>query len=114
MAINEPWRPCFEELTKTEKKTMPSSEETPQLELKPLPSFFKYAYLVPVYGKLRTRCDDPYIVKEVFDRGAMVIEDPRNGRILKVNGQRLRPYMGRVVPVEEIMSLELDTYKDAS
>ncbi len=47
MAINEPWRPCFEELTKTEKKPMPSSEETPQLELKPLPSFFKYAYLVP-------------------------------------------------------------------
>jgi hypothetical protein len=53
-------------------------------------------------------------VKEVFDRGAMVIEDPRNGRILKVNGQRLRPYVGRVVPVEETMSLELPAYKDAS
>ena len=50
----------------------------------------------------------------MFDHGAMVIEDPRNGRILKVNGQRLRPYMGGVVPIEETMSLELPTYKDAS
>uniref|UniRef100_A0A2N9H911 Integrase catalytic domain-containing protein n=1 Tax=Fagus sylvatica TaxID=28930 RepID=A0A2N9H911_FAGSY len=65
-------------------------------------------------GKLRTRWDDPYIVKEVFDYGAVVIEDPRDGRILKVNGQRLRPYLGEVVPAEEIMSLELPTYGDAS
>uniref|UniRef100_A0A2N9HC76 Aspartic peptidase DDI1-type domain-containing protein n=1 Tax=Fagus sylvatica TaxID=28930 RepID=A0A2N9HC76_FAGSY len=47
MAINEPWRPHFEELPKTEKKPMPSSEEIPQLELKPLPNGFKYAYLGP-------------------------------------------------------------------
>uniref|UniRef100_A0A2N9ICQ5 Integrase catalytic domain-containing protein n=1 Tax=Fagus sylvatica TaxID=28930 RepID=A0A2N9ICQ5_FAGSY len=65
-------------------------------------------------GKLRTRWDGPYIVKEVFDYGAVVIEDPRDGRILKVNGQRLRPYLGEVVPAEEIMSLELPTYGDAS
>jgi hypothetical protein len=58
------------------------------------------------------RC--PYIVKEVFDYGAVVIEDPRDDRILKVNGQRLRPYLGEVVPAEEIMSLELPTYGDAS
>uniref|UniRef100_A0A2N9JAZ1 Reverse transcriptase domain-containing protein n=1 Tax=Fagus sylvatica TaxID=28930 RepID=A0A2N9JAZ1_FAGSY len=31
-------------------------------------------------------------------------------RILKVNGQRLRPYLGEVVPAEETMSLELPTY----
>ena len=45
MAINEPWRPHFEELPKTEEKPMPSSEEISQLELKPLPNGFKYAYL---------------------------------------------------------------------
>ena len=45
MAINESWRPHFEELLETEKKPMPSSEEIPQLELKPLPNGFKYAYL---------------------------------------------------------------------
>ena len=65
-------------------------------------------------GKLRTRWDSSYIVKEVFDYGAVVIEDPKDGRILKVNGQRLRPYLGEVVPAEEIMSLELPTYGDAS
>jgi hypothetical protein len=47
MAVNEPWRPHFEELPKTEKKPMPSSEEIPQLELKPPPNGFKYAYLGP-------------------------------------------------------------------
>ena len=65
-------------------------------------------------GKLRTRWDDPYIVKKVFDYGTVVIEDPRDGRILKVNGQRLRPYLREVVPTEKTMSLELLTYRDAS
>uniref|UniRef100_A0A2N9HU83 Integrase catalytic domain-containing protein n=1 Tax=Fagus sylvatica TaxID=28930 RepID=A0A2N9HU83_FAGSY len=62
----------------------------------------------------KTRWDGPYIVKEVFDYGAVVIEDPRDGRILKVNGQRLRPYLGEVVLAEETMSLELPTYGHAS
>uniref|UniRef100_A0A2N9EKE0 Retrotransposon gag domain-containing protein n=1 Tax=Fagus sylvatica TaxID=28930 RepID=A0A2N9EKE0_FAGSY len=47
IAINEPWRPHFEELPKTEKKPLPSSEDIPQLEVKPLPNGFKYAYLGP-------------------------------------------------------------------
>jgi hypothetical protein len=64
--------------------------------------------------KLRTRWDAPYIIKEVFDYEAVVIEDPMDCRILKVNGQRLKPYLGEVVPVEETMSLELPTYGDTS
>uniref|UniRef100_A0A2N9IHI1 Reverse transcriptase RNase H-like domain-containing protein n=1 Tax=Fagus sylvatica TaxID=28930 RepID=A0A2N9IHI1_FAGSY len=66
------------------------------------------------FVELRTRWDDPYIVKEVFDSMVVEIEDLRDGRILKVNGQRLRPYLGEVVPAEETMSLELPTYGDAS
>ena len=66
------------------------------------------------FGKLRTRWDGPYIVQEVFDYGVVMIEDPRYGRILKVNGQRLKSYLGEVVPAEETMSLELLTYGDAS
>jgi hypothetical protein len=65
-------------------------------------------------GKLRTKWDGPYIVKEVFDYGAVVIEDPRDGRILKVNVQRLKPYLGEVVLAEKTMSLELLTYGHAS
>lgn len=30
----------------------------------------------------------------MFNHGAVVVEDPRDGRILKVNGQRLKPYLG--------------------
>ena len=41
-------------------------------------------------GKLKPRWD-----------GLVVVKDPRDGRILKVNGQRLKPYLGGVIPEEE-------------
>ena len=53
------------------------------------------------------------IVREVFNHGAVVVEDPRDGRILKVNGQRLKPYLGGVVLEEETMSLETLAYQGA-
>ena len=37
-------------------------------------------------GKLKTRWDGPFIVREGFNHEAVVVEDPRDGRILKVNG----------------------------
>ncbi|XP_065636604.1 uncharacterized protein LOC136070513 [Quercus suber] len=111
MAVNEGWKPCFEELLENEKKIVHSSEEAPQLELKLLPDGLKYAYLGP--GKLKPRCDGPFIVREVFNHKAVIVEDLRNGRILKVNGQRLKPYLGGVVSEEETMSLEIHAYQDA-
>ena len=90
------------------KKLVHSSEKAPQLELKPLFDGLKYAYLGP--GKLKPRWDGPFIVREVFDHKAIVVEDPRDGRILKVNGQRLKPYLGEVVPEEETMLLEIPAY----
>ena len=54
VAINKGWKPCFEELLENEKKKLiHSSEEAPQLELKPLLGGLKYAYLGP--GKLKPR-----------------------------------------------------------
>ena len=47
MTVTEGWRLRFKELQKINKKHVPSSEEAPQLELKPLPSGLKYAYLGP-------------------------------------------------------------------
>ena len=47
MTVTEGWRLRFKELQKINKKPVPSSEEAPQLELKPLPSGLKYAYLGP-------------------------------------------------------------------
>ena len=90
---------------------MHSSEEAPQLELKPLPDGLKYAYLCP--GKLKPRWDGPFIVRKVFNHRAVVVEDPRDGRILKVNGQRLKLFLGGVILEEEIMSMEIPAYWDA-
>ncbi|KAL0006339.1 hypothetical protein SO802_013900 [Lithocarpus litseifolius] len=81
MAINEGWKPCFKELLENEKKLVHSSEEAPQLELKLLPSNLKYAYLGS--SKSKPRWDDLFIVREVFKHGVVVVEDPRDGRILK-------------------------------
>ena len=78
------------------------------MELKPLLGGLKYAYLGP--GKLKPRSDGPFIVREVFNHGAVVVEDPRNGRILKINGQRLKPFLGIVILEKETMSLEIPAY----
>ena len=108
MTINKGWKPCFKELLENKKKLVHSSEEAPQLELKPLLGGLKYAYLGP--GKLKPRWDDPFIVREVFNHGAVIVEDSKDGRILKINGQRLKPFLGEVIPEEETMSLEIPTY----
>ena len=91
---------------------MHSSEEAPQLELKPLLGGLKYAYLGP--GKFKPRWDGPFIVREVFNHEVVVVEDSRGGRILKVNGQRLKPFLGGVIPEEETMSLKIPAYWDAT
>ena len=64
-------------------------------------------------GKLKTRWDGPLIVRKVFNHGVVVVEEPGDGRILKVNGQRLNPYLVGVIPEEETMSMEIPTYWDA-
>ena len=43
----------------------------------------------------------------MFKHKTVVVEDPKDGRILKVNGQRSKPYLGGVVSKEETMSLEV-------
>ena len=78
----------------------------------PLPAGLKYANLGP--GKLKPRWDGPFIVREVFNHGAVVVEDPRDGRILKISGQRLKPFLGGVIPKEETMSMEILAYWDAT
>ena len=64
-------------------------------------------------GKLKTRWDGPFIVRKVFNHGVVEVEDSRDGRILKVNGQRLKSYVVGVIPEEETMSMEIPAYWDA-
>ncbi|KAL2541876.1 putative nucleotidyltransferase [Abeliophyllum distichum] len=44
-------------------------------------------------GKLRSRWSGPFIVRTVYPHGAVEIENPNNGDVFKVNGQRLKPYL---------------------
>ena len=60
-------------------------------------------------GKLRSRWYGPFVVKQVFPNGAIEIKDPNDGRVLKVNGQRLKHYIERVNQAEEII-LEAPVY----
>ncbi|XP_048492999.1 uncharacterized protein LOC125493576 [Beta vulgaris subsp. vulgaris] len=43
-------------------------------------------------GKLRSRWIRPFIVVKVFPHGAMEIQSEATSKILKVNGQRLKPH----------------------
>ena len=44
-------------------------------------------------GKLRSRWTGPYLVRTIFPHGAIELENPGNGDIFKVNGQRLKPFL---------------------
>lgn len=47
-------------------------------------------------GKLRSRWAGPYVVKSVAPHGAIEIENESNGNVFKVNGQRLKPFLGYI------------------
>ena len=44
-------------------------------------------------GKLKSRWTGPFLVRTVFPHGAIEIENPKDGSTLKVNGQRLKPFL---------------------
>ena len=56
-------------------------------------------------GKLRSRWTGPYVVKHVYTYGAVDIENPKNGDIFKVYGQRLKPFLENEIFQEEFISL---------
>nr|CAN80656.1 hypothetical protein VITISV_037275 [Vitis vinifera] len=51
--------------------------------------------------KLRSRWNEPYVVKEVFPYGTVTIRNPRTGNEFKVNGQRLKHFIERFETQEE-------------
>ena len=64
--------------------------------------------------KMRSRWIGPFIVKNVFPYGAIEIENPKNGNIFKVNGQRLKPFLENFSQEEESINLEDPIYQDLS
>ena len=63
-------------------------------------------------GKLRSRWTGPFIVKQVFPYGAVEVEDPKDDRVFKVNGQRLKPFLDNPIPAAEDTPLADPTYAD--
>ncbi|KAL4285180.1 hypothetical protein GQ457_16G020340 [Hibiscus cannabinus] len=45
-------------------------------------------------GKLKSRWSGPFIITHVSPHGAITIKSPQDDNEFKVNGQRLKPYMG--------------------
>ena len=58
-------------------------------------------------GKLRSRWDRPFVVKKVSPYGAVEIQHFNGGHVLKVNGQRLKPYVDCVTDGQLIEFLNL-------
>ncbi|XP_074314310.1 uncharacterized protein LOC141649522 [Silene latifolia] len=64
-------------------------------------------------GKLRSKWYEPYKVKKVFPHGAVEVEDPTSGKVIKVNGQWLKHYFkGIELQGEKDLLLEDPIYKD--
>lgn len=45
-------------------------------------------------GKLKSRWCGPFLITAVFQHGAVELVDPKEGRKFKVNGHRIKPYLG--------------------
>ena len=61
-------------------------------------------------GKLRSRWSGPFIVRYVYSYGAIDIENPKNGNVFKVNGQRLKPFLDNQILQEEVLYLSDPCY----
>lgn len=63
-------------------------------------------------GKLRSRWTGPFIVRTVYPHGAVEIENPKNGDVFKVNGQRLKAFLELPNPEMEETPLRDPVYQD--
>ncbi|RWR93453.1 rve domain-containing protein [Cinnamomum micranthum f. kanehirae] len=61
--------------------------------------------------KLRSRWRGPYIVKQVFPYGIVELENPKNGELFKVNGQRVKPFVEASVPDDEFITLASTSFR---
>jgi hypothetical protein len=52
-------------------------------------------------GKLKSRWTGSFIIRTVFSRGAIELDESKNGNTFKVNGQRVKPFL-------ELRSLEVE------
>ena len=63
-------------------------------------------------GKLYSRWIGPFIVKVVHPYGAVEIKNPKNGKLFKVNGQCLKPFLENFDRQESSEELVDPLYRD--
>ena len=63
-------------------------------------------------GKLHSRWIGSFVVKVVYPYGVVEIENPENGKTVKVNGQRLNPFLENFDRQESSEELVDPLYKD--
>ena len=57
-------------------------------------------------GKLKSRWTGPFIVQQAYPNGLVDLRDPDDDRVIKVNGQRVKPYVVPQTVREEILLLD--------
>ena len=66
------------------------------------------------HGKLRSKCEGPFLVLNAADHGAITLQDD-DGNIFKANGQRLKIFLEPEIPkLEEVDVYELSELEHAS
>ena len=53
-------------------------------------------------GKLKPKWSGPFLVKNVSPHGAVELITPEGDRSFKMNGQRVKPYLGGDLPKERV------------
>ena len=62
-------------------------------------------------GKLRSMWSGPFIVRHVYPYRAIDIENPKNGNVFKVNGQRLKLFLENHVSDKEFIPFSDPCYE---
>ena len=57
-------------------------------------------------GKLKSRWTGPIIVQQAYPNGSVDLLNPNDNRVIKVNGQRVKPYVVQQTVREEILPLD--------
>ena len=57
-------------------------------------------------GKLKSRWTGPFIVQQAYPNGSVDLLNPNDNRVLKVNGQRVKPYFVQQANRKEILLLD--------
>ena len=57
-------------------------------------------------GKLKSRWTGLFIVQRAYPNGSVDLLDPNDDRVIKVNGQRVKPYVVHQIVREEILLLD--------